>query len=79
MALTFLPDDAAAFSKVAAVPFDRPVPPDLMIELDLDEIARAVEQFEAAPPGLAAHRRRLSGLGARLTALADELRKVSAA
>jgi hypothetical protein len=62
--------DVAAFTATGPAPFDLPVPRDLMVALDLDEIAGAVGRFEADPRGLSAHAPYLASLAARLTALA---------
>ena len=69
-------DDGAvpfATSSARAAPFDFPTPRNLLVELDIDEIARAVDQFESDAASVAPHRLRLKGLGVRLAALADDL------
>ncbi len=66
----FLDVLAARMPMAGAAPFDAPVPHDLMLRLDLDEIARAIEGWEADPTGLASHAPQIRDLGARLIALA---------
>lgn len=67
-----IPDlDLEALEDFGPSPFDRPVPSDLMLELDLDEVDQAIGRFEAQPERLAPHAPRLAGLAARLAALAD--------
>ena len=68
-------DSVAVFapSGARAAPFDFATPRNLLVELDIDEIARAVDQFESDLASVVPHRLRLRGLGVRLTALADDL------